>query len=110
MSDWGRHEYGKVFDAWPRTESGEPVEPAFLTHCGPLDMEAQMVQSMLEAYGIPCLVRYPHSGEFGKLVMGMSGFGTELYVPETLLDDAVALIQSDVQLEENPEGEESNEL
>ena len=66
-------------------------------------MADRLLINMLEAYGIPCLTRYPHSGEFGKVVLGMSGFGTEIYVPETLLEDAVALLQSD----DNMEGEEN---
>ena len=99
---WGRESIGDLTERWPRTSEGEPVTPAFLTKCSQLDMADRLLVNMLEAYGIPCLTRYPHSGEFGKVVLGMSGFGTEIYVPETLLEDAVALLQSD----DNMEGEE----
>lgn len=100
---WGREVIGDLTERWPRNAQGEPVTPAFLTKCSQLDMADRLLINMLEAYGIPCLTRYPHSGEFGKVVLGMSGFGTEIYVPETLLEDAVALLQSD----DNMEGEEN---
>ena len=95
MATWGRHEYGKTYDAWPKTESGEPVEPAFLTHCSPLDMEAQMVQSMLESFGIPSIRRLPGDGAFGQLILGMSGNGIEIYVPCTMLNEAQELLKGE---------------
>ena len=96
---WGRDIPGDLLRRWPRTPEGEPVTPAFLTKCSQLDMADRLLVNMLEAYGIPCLMRYPHSGEFGKVVLGMSGFGTEIYVPETLLEDAAALLESGNDLE-----------
>ena len=104
MADWGRHEYGKIFEAWPRDADGEPVEPAFLTHCGPLDMEAQMVQSMLEAYGIPSLRRLPGDGAFGELILGMSGSGVDIIVPCTQLTDAQELLKGEPDDDGLPEG------
>ncbi len=95
MSNWGRREYGKAFDAWPRTETGDTVDPAFLTLCGPLDLEAEMVQSMLEAYGIPSIRRLPGDGAFGELILGMSGNGIEIYVPCTMLNEAQELLKGE---------------
>lgn len=95
MADWGRHEYGKVYEAWPKTTGGEPVEPAFLTHCGPLDFEAQTIQSMLEAYGIPSLRCLPGDGSFGELILGISGNGVDIFVPCTLLEDAQELLKGE---------------
>ena len=46
MKDWGLHEYNKAYDAWPKNADGSTVAPAFLTHCSPLDLDAEMVQSM----------------------------------------------------------------
>jgi hypothetical protein len=51
----------------------------------------EMTVNMLEAYGIPCLKVYPGYGSFGKLILGMSGEGTEIYVPKSLHEDALAL-------------------
>lgn len=101
---WGFDSRRELLERWPKTAEGEPVTPAYLTKCSQVDLEDRMLVSMLEAYGIPCLTRYPHSGEFGKVVLGMSGYGTEIYVPETLLEDAIALMESDDDMEgeENP--------
>ena len=95
MEGWGRREYGKTFDAWPRDGKGETVPPAFLTHCGPLDMEAEMIQSMLESYGIPSLRMLPGDGAFGELILGMSGNGVDIYVPCTLLEEAQDLLKGE---------------
>ena len=103
---WGRDSRRDLLDRWPKTDEGEPVTPAFLTKCSQVDMADRMLVGLLEAYDIPCLTRYPYSGEFGKVVLGMSGFGIEIYVPETMLEDAVALMQAPDDLNENLEGEE----
>jgi len=95
MLSWGRREYGKAYDAWPRDEAGQTVPPALLTHCGPLDMEADMIRSMLEAYGIPSIRRLPGDGAFGELILGMSGNGIDIFVPETMLADAQELLKGE---------------
>ena len=95
MKDWGRREYGKIYDAWPRDEQGQPMEPAFLTHCGPLDMEAEMIRSMLESFGIPSIRRLPGDGVFGELILGMSGNGIDIYVPCTMLGQAQELLKGE---------------
>ena len=95
MEGWGRREYGKTFDAWPRDEKGETVRPALLTHCGPLDMEAEMVQSMLESFGIPSIRMLPGDGAFGELILGMSGNGIDIYVPCTMLEEAQELLKGE---------------
>ena len=95
MSNWALHQYGKTFDAWPKAADGATEEPAFLVHCSPLDMEAAMIQSMLEAYGIPSIQQYPGDGAFGKVMLGVSGNGTDIYVPQSLLADAQALLKGE---------------
>lgn len=95
MLSWGRHEYGKLYDEWPRDEAGGTIPPAFLTHCGPLDMEAEMVQSMLGSYGIPSIRRLPGDGAFGELILGMSGNGIDIFVPATQLADAQELLKGE---------------
>ena len=95
MEGWGRREYGKTFDAWPRDEKGETVRPALLTHCSPLDMEAEMIQSMLKSFGIPSLRMLPGDGAFGELILGMSGNGIDIYVPCTMLEEAQELLKGE---------------
>ena len=95
MQSWGFREYGKTYEAWPRDEKGQTVTPALLAHTGPLDMEAEMIMSMLEAYGIPSFRRLPGDGAFGELILGMSGNGIDIYVPCTMLDEAQDLLKGE---------------
>ena len=95
MEGWGRRDYDKTFEAWPRDEKGEPVRPVLLTHCSPLDMEAEMIQSMLESFGIPSLRMLPGDGAFGELILGMSGNGIDIYVPCTMLEEAQDLLKGE---------------
>ena len=90
---------------WPVDENGDIVPPAFLTHVGggPLDM--QLTLSLLEAYGIPHVSEYPNNGLFGKLIMGHPPSGMEVYVPETMLEDAQNLLSADI-VEEDEEDDE----
>ena len=101
---WGFSKSGKLLKAWPKDGEGEPVPGAFLTHCSSVDMEDEMLVNMLEAYGIPCIRRFPKDGSLGNVVLGMSGFGTDLYVPEEMLEDALALIS-----EENCDDDDDDE-
>ena len=95
MLSWGRRKFGKTYENWPRTADGQTEEPAFLVHCSPLDMEADMIQSMLGSYNIPSIRRLPGDGAFGELILGMSGNGVDLYVPVSMLEDAKALLEGE---------------
>ncbi len=101
---WGLHKFGKAYDAWPKTPEGEPEEPAFLVNCSPLDMNAEMLCSMLEAYGIQSVIRYPGDGAFGKVVIGMSGNGVDIFVPKSSLSDAQELLKGEPEHDELQEG------
>ena len=95
---------------WPAYENGESVPPAYLTriHGGPIDLELAL--SLLTAYGIPYLSEYPNNGLFGKLIMGFPPAGMEIFVPETMLEDAQNLLCADIcEDEEIDEGEDENE-
>ena len=82
---------GELYERWPKDAAGEPEEPMLLGTCLNINMADEMVINMLEAYGIPCLRIYPGDGSFGKVILGMSGQGTEIYVPKSMFEDAVAL-------------------
>ena len=73
---------------WPKDENGEPVAPAYLKHIsgGPLDLEVAV--NLLQAYNIPYVSEYPNNGRFGKLILGHPPSGMEIFVPETMLEDA----------------------
>ena len=81
---------------WPLGENGEEVAPAFLTHVGGSPMDMEMTLGLLEAYGIPHVGEYPNNGLFGKLIMGYPPSGIEIYVPETMLEDAQNLLSADI--------------
>ena len=87
---------------WPKTDDGETVPPAYLKHIhgGPLDMELTL--NLLEAYGIPHVCEYPNNGLFGKLILGHPPGGMEVYVPETMLEDAQNILNADIYEDEDP--------
>ncbi|MCL2843808.1 MAG: DUF2007 domain-containing protein [Oscillospiraceae bacterium] len=78
---------------WPHKDDGTPVAPAFLTHLRATDMEGQIVVTMLESAEVPVVTQYPNNGSFGRVVLGFSGTGVDLYVPESMLEDARALME-----------------
>ena len=81
---------------WPNDESGETIPPVFLKriHGGPLDMELTL--NLLEAYGIPYICEYPNNGLFGKLILGYSPGGMDVFVPESMLEDAQNVLNADI--------------
>lgn len=95
QGNWTRSLSGGLYERWPKDASGEPEEPVLLTTAINLNLVDELTVNMLEAYGIPCLKRYPGNGSFGKVILGMSGQGTEIYVPKSMLDDAVALVSGE---------------
>ena len=100
QGNWTRSLSGGLYERWPKDASGEPEEPVLLTTAINLNLVDELTVNMLEAYGIPCLKRYPGNGSFGKVILGMSGQGTEIYVPKSMLDDAVALVSGEGQQDE----------
>ena len=104
MKAWGRHEYGKLYEQWPTNAEGDKEKPVFLTGCSPLDLEAESLQAMLRAYGIPSIRTAPGDGQFGELILGMSGTGVDIYVPESMLEDAKVLMEGEVDDDSLEEG------
>ena len=100
--EWGRSLPGELLQRWPRDEAGEPESPVYLCHCTGLDMDDAMLISRMESYGIPCLRQYPNDGEFGKLILGLSGTGVDVFVPSSLWSDACQLLEEpgDINIEE----------
>ena len=92
---WGREVIGELAQRWPKTEAGEPEPPVYLTHCGGLDMDDTMLISMLDAYGIPALRQYPGNGAFGRVILGVSGEGVDVFVPASRLTEARELLEAE---------------
>lgn len=98
--EWGRKITGKQYEMWPKDASGELIEPVFLTHISNLNMSDEMLINFLGAYGIPCVRQYPNDGDFGRLILGVSGTGVDIYVPMTMYEDAVNLSEGNAEYEE----------
>lgn len=92
---WGRYADNALLERWPKNAAGEPEQPEFLCRCISNDMSDRLRVNMLEAYGIPCLCIFPGDGSFGKVVLGMSGQGVDIYVPQSLHSDAEALCKEE---------------
>ena len=97
--EWGRYIPGELIDRWPRDEAGELEPPVYLCHCEPLGMAEALTVSRMESYGIPCLRQYPENGDFGRLIIGVSGTGTDIFVPASLWADACELLREPEEFE-----------
>lgn len=86
---------GELLEKWPKDEQGNPVQPKLLAHCSSLDMADIMLVNMLRSYGIPAMMLHPGDGDFGKVVLGMSGTGSRIYVPENMYEDAKVLMEAE---------------
>ena len=94
FGEFGRSLPGELYRQWPRDPGGEIVPPKFLTHCTSRDASDAMLVNFLKSYGIPAVVIHPGDGAFGKVVLGMSGTGSSIYVPETMYDEAKELMEA----------------
>ncbi len=62
------------------------------------NVEAGMIQSLLESYGIPVLKKYKSAGgAYMEFYMGMSAAGIDLYVPSKLLKQARNIVNGEQQ-------------
>ncbi len=91
--NWGLS-FSGVTGKWPEAESGEPEEPAFLERLFGNETELALRRNMLWAFGVPTVARYPMDGALGKVVLGQSGFGMDIFVPASMLEDAENIINS----------------
>ena len=97
MKNWGFARNHNNIENWPKLENGEPVRPVLLEHVNGSQLNADMELNLLQAYDIPCFAACPADGDFGKIMLGFSGYGTEIYVPETLLEDAMNILSCDIE-------------
>ena len=97
---WGEFMDGELLELWPRTAQDEPEEPAFLCARRSTDFSDKLLMNMLQAYGIPSLRLERGNGMLGKMYLGISGYGTDIYVPKSLLDEAIKLCEEEYHEEE----------
>ena len=79
-------------ERWPKTADGTPEAPVFLTHRFDT-WDINMLEQMLRSYDIPVLKSRGNLGSLGTIVLGFSGEGVDLFVPESLLEDARNLLK-----------------
>ena len=94
MENWGFSK--KKNDNWPLDEYGNQAKPAYLKHVGGSPMDIDVEVSLLQAYNIPVILEYPNNGEFGKVILGHAGGGVDIYVPETMLEDAQNVLNATI--------------
>jgi len=79
---------------WPLDDHGEKEKAVLLKRCFDSPADNDMVISYLQAYGVPCFAYYDKEGGAGKVINGFSGYGVELYVPESRLQEAQDLLSA----------------
>ena len=98
--EWGRDLPGDLAEKWPKDENGDFVPAAWLTNCSQIDMGAAILNGVLDSCGIPFYKRFPHYGGFGNLMLGMSAEGVDIFVPETMLEEAKNILKGESEDEE----------
>lgn len=97
MKDWGfAKRPDEKLESWPTDENGEKVPPVLFRHLGGAPMDNNVELSMLDAYGIPYILEYPNNGDFGIVIMGHAGGGVDIFIPETMLEDARNIFNSEI--------------
>lgn len=94
--EWGTSVPGELLKKWPHNGVGEPEPPAFLKHCSSVDMEDQLLINLLEAYEIPSIRRAPKTPWLSEVFLGASVHGTDVYVPESMLEEALGIITGEI--------------
>jgi hypothetical protein len=64
--------------------------------CAGNEIEAQIIESKLNVFGIPTLKEYVESGIYSTIITGRAVLGVNIYVPTKMLDDAKAIINVNV--------------
>ena len=80
---------------WPIDAQGEKEKAVLLTSTFDSTADADMLISLLAAYRIPCFKYYAKEGGAGKVINGFSGYGADLYVPASRLEEARALLNAE---------------
>ena len=93
--NWGEYMDGALLESWPRNEKDEAEEPAFLCTRSSTDLSDKLLVNMLQAYGIPSLCMERGNGNLGRVYLGISGYGVDIYVPKSLLNDAKLLCEEE---------------
>ena len=66
-------------------------------------IEADIIISKLKSYGIPVLKKTRGTGQLMEIYTGTNPYGTDLYVPEEMVDVALELLKNESQSDETEE-------
>lgn len=91
---------GSAEPQWPVKADGTKEKAVLLRYAADNHADAEMTISLLAAYNIPCFKYYEKDGAAGKVMGGYAIFGAGLYVPESLLEEAQAILSAPVAEEE----------
>lgn len=80
--------------SWPLDEKGEKEKAVLLKSAFDSPAETDLTISLLASCGIPCFKYYAKEGGAGKVINGFSGYGADLYVPESRLQEAQDILNA----------------
>lgn len=92
---WGRKKRGETLERWPKDPNGNPEPPVFLCHSAGDHMADVIVVNMLGSFGIPCVQLNSDNGDLGEIYSGISFTGADLFVPQSMYEDAKALLEGE---------------
>lgn len=92
---WARAQ--TIPDNWPADENGNREKAARLSVESEVDSIADITISFLAGCGIPAF----KLGTQGKVILGVTGVGVDIYVPQSRLEEAQALLASSAPEEDN---------
>lgn len=87
---------------WPLLENGKPDNAVFLvTARNTIDFEIK--RALLNTAGIPVTGKIPNQTFFSSVLFGSAILGEDIYVPETMLDEAKGFLgaQAEIHIEED---------
>lgn len=92
---WGRRNVGDTLKQWPKQADGELEPPVFLCHSSGVQMTDVITVSMLQSFGIPCVQMKHGAQEIGEIVLGVNIMGADLFVPQSMYEEAKALLEGE---------------
>ncbi|GHV19661.1 hypothetical protein FACS18949_04160 [Clostridia bacterium] len=78
-----------------------PIDPPAFLATLKNPVEVAMTQSLLRGCGIPTHTQTPLASQFTTVLFGGEILGADLYVPESMLDDARELLKAAPVIEED---------
>lgn len=90
-AEWGRSLPGDLLKRWPRRCGRRTGAPGAADQVHGRGYGRRAAGQYAGGLWHPLPEKLPGDGQFGKIMLGMSGYGVEILVPETLLADAQAL-------------------